>query len=190
MKLQPGFNPEENRVTINVETNLLVKYYQNFVGLVKSTEGVPSGINVKRCGSNVAEVSFPVGDDARKTETGVAIDSRKMEKIQDVINDFVNSALRHELKRTEFIPLTGYPLEDLQNDVKNASKAKRNLCIIGDYDEYLRMEKDRLYEFHQIILEHGTSEWADAILMILEGNKGLEELKKIYEPKLDFVCWF
>lgn len=191
MKLIPGFDPSENKVTISIETNLINKYFPNLVGLVKDCPDVPRGIDVEQFSNNTAVISFPIGDedDFKKTSTGVAINSRKMDSIQNVINDFVNCALRHELRKTEFIPLHGYPLEDLMKDVKNAAKAKRNLCLIKEYSEYLNMEKERLYKFTQLIIPADSNEWADVILLILEGKKGLKKLQDNYESKLSFVEW-
>lgn len=189
MKLVPGFDPSENKVTISVETNLINKYFPNLVGFVKDCPDVPQGIDVEQFSNNTAVISFPVGDDFKKTSNGIAIDSRKMETINGVINDFVNCALRHELRKTEFIPLHGYPLEDLMKDVKNAAKAKRNLCLIKEYSEYLNMEKERLYKFTQLIIPSDSNEWADVILLILKGESGLKKLQEMYESKLSFVEW-
>ena len=191
MKFMPGFDPNEDKIMISIETNLLSKYYPNLEGLIETSEEIKDiNIDVRREGETSAVISFPIDNiDAKKTNTGVSVNQVEMKKIEKVVTDFLNCALRRELRTMEFIPLYNYPLEELQKDVKNAAKAKRNLCIIKDYDEYLRMESKREYCFTQYVVEKETDSWANAILLILEGEEGLNKLRKLYEPKLSLVEW-
>ena len=103
------------------------------------------------------------------------------------VYNFVIGAIRHEYKKTEFIPLEGYPIENMQKEVPEAVKNKRRLCIIKDYDEFLNAEKTSKPIYHQYIIEPGSSEYADVVIMIYKGD--LEQIRKIYKDKLKLEDW-
>lgn len=192
MKVIPGMNPQSNSIEYIIESRLLEKYSNNFIGLVKDRFHVlPSGTKVELCDKNSAKIIFPLPDDTKcsmvdEQKAAVVLKKSDVDAISSVIEDFRHLALQHELMKTEFIPLNGYPLKDLQSDVVNAVKNKRSLCILKTYQEYLEMDKSK-YEFNQVYLDYGTEEYVDAILMIYSGE--LDKLKEIWEPKLEFTSW-
>ena len=123
MKVTPGFDPNSKKIKLEFKTNLLKKYYLNFEGMVNSSSDVPSGTSVEQIEEDTALISFPIpqrsqvkNDEERKT-TFISIDPKSMEIFGDVINRFVNAALRKEFRTTEFIPLEGYPIEKLQSEI-------------------------------------------------------------------------
>ena len=149
MKFTQTFNPDNNKVVFIFETNLLNRYFPNLKGLVENDKDVPSDIEVEQRNSNTALISFspgPESSNVQKTESNgsgayrIAIDSRKVESINKVLNKFTRCALKKELNTTEFVPLTGYPEENLKEEIIGALKGKRKLCILRDYDEYLNMQ--------------------------------------------------
>lgn len=193
MKLTNGFSPEEQRLTIKVESNLLKKYFNNFSGIINNHEGLPEGTRVEQKGVSSAEISFPIPKSTRinridDEQMSIVVNADDMNSITDAINDFINQALKYELKHTEFIPLNGYPVEDLKKDIQAAVQAKRDLCIIGEYSEYLKMQEERKYTYHQYIVKHGTIEYAEAALLIYEEK--INELQDIYSSKLTLTDWY
>lgn len=189
----PNYNPNSGNLEIKVELNLLSKYFANFEGLISMNKELANkGFSVKRENSTTAIVSIPIPDSqitppndngvgtVRAEGTGIA-------EFFETLNSFVNSAIKKELKITEFVPLNGYPVENLQEDIKAAVKAKRNLCIIGEYDEYLEKQKTGDFAYHQYMIDYGTEEYADAAVLISEGN--MDELQKLYKPKLTYTEW-
>lgn len=195
MKFTQTFNPDNNKVVFIIETNLLNRYFPNLKGLVENDKDVPSDIEVVQRNSNTALISFSPGPESniQKSETGgsgafrIAIDSRKVDSINKVLNKFTRCALKKELSTTEFVPLKGYPEENLKEEIILALKGKRKLCILKDYDEYLNMQEKDMYVFHQYILEYGTNEYIDAILFIHNGN--MKKLKELYGDKLVLTDW-
>lgn len=166
------------------------------------------GITVERESSNVASIIFPLPEDSqtRKLNEGnpeskmmaISMDGRKMGKIYETIGKFVNTALNKELKKIEFLPLNGYPIEDLKKDVENAIKNKRNFCIIENYSDYLEMrnggsegtgknKEDTKFYFNQLHMEYGTSEYSDVALSIMSGK--LKELQENLIPKMKKINW-
>lgn len=195
MKFTQTFNPDNNKVVFVIETNLLTRYFPNLKGLVENDKDVPSDVEVEQKSSNMALISFSPGpessvqksDENNNGSYRIAIDSKKVESINRVLNKFTRCALKKELSTTEFIPLNGYPEENLKDEIIEALKGKRKLCILSDFKEYLDMQKKELYVFHQYILEYGTNEYVDAVLYIRNGN--LEKLRELYSDKLVLTDW-
>lgn len=192
-ELVPGYNPTNGDLEFTIELNLFRNYFPNFEGLILMNEELTKcRAKVRQIEPNKAIVAFPIDKDSikRVSEETAAVRFDNVSGLQalySVLNSFTRVAIKKELKTTEFIPLNGYPVEDLQNDIQAAVKGKRKLCIINDYSEYLEKQRDHNLVYHQYIVEYGTSEYADAVLMILDGN--MERLRKLYTPKLVKTEW-
>ena len=188
----PSYNPVSGNLEITIEMNLLRKYFSNFEGLISMDKDLAErGCKATQTGSTSALVSIPVDQSsAPVNENGVGridADSSGVMSLFKVLNSFVNSAIKKELKITEFIPLSGYPVEDLQKDIVAAVEGKRNLCIIGEYSEYLEKQKSGNFSYHQYMIDYGTEEYVDVAILLKEGK--LDELRKLYEPKLVYTEW-
>ena len=193
MNIVSGFDPESNMVILNITSNIISDYYYNFAGLIKSNPSSPQGIKVSKKGNNTAMIQFPLPKEAKikridDTKAAVSVD---MGNLSYIINEAVKDALRYKVRHTEFLPLSGYPLEDLQIDVKNAISNKRNFCILRDYQEYLDSgsSKDSIskYRFNQYYVNYGTSEYSDIAISIINGE--MEELINQNSPKIEFQDW-
>lgn len=193
MNISPGFDPNNNRITFNVKTNLLVKYFSNFSGLILNDKTLPKGIEVSQESENSAVISFPAPENSIKRETenmkAIAIDVNIVNKIENIVSMFVRSGIRKELKTTEFIPLYGYSIENLSKEIIQAYKNGRNYCIVKDYDEYLNMVEKNEYKFHQYVLskELNKKDYMDVTLLIY--NKNIEEVRNKFENKLKLKNW-
>ena len=134
MNVVPGDNPDKRRITLSVETYLMTRYFQNFSGMVIDNPGVPKDTEVEWFNNRTALITFPIDNGgsiikASENKMAIGINENSMNVFQGIINSFIECALRKELKTTEFIPLHGYPKEDLQKDIQEAVKNKRKLCI-------------------------------------------------------------
>ena len=193
MNIQTGFDPDSSCMTIAVETNLLIKYYTNLEGMFLATKNKPEGLTVTQRNRNTAIVAFPIPKSQIQVQKEmqramVGIDKRVMDDVMNVISKFVNSAIRKEFKTTEFIPLVGYPLKDLKEDIKKAITAGRRFCIIDTYDNYLKQaEQKRDYVYNQYIVEPKTDEYADVAILIETGD--MKTLRKLYTDKLRVTEW-
>lgn len=189
MKVLTNFDPESNSVVIKVSTNLLEKYYYNFQGMLKKK----FDIQVSKLDNNSAQVLLP-GEVVKNSESvgkgmqSVGIERDLVNGVMEVMNKFINIALRKELSVTEFCPLSGYSFDDLKKDLILAIKAKRNLMFVDTYQNYLTECEETRYRFNQYYIPYGTSEWADAITLIETGN--IVELKKWIKPLLQVKSWF
>ena len=190
MKLTPGFNPDKKLIQMQVKTNLLKLYYSNLVGMIDSgEEDLPKGTTIELNEESMATIMFPLPDSARVDEEQhmAAINPEDIQKVTKLISKFTFLAMRHRLKRTEFIPLYGYPVEDLQKDVVAALKNKRNLCIIDTYENYTKL-KDKEYSFPQYNINFGTSDYSKTVLILKKGD--MKALRELWEPKLKSAAWY
>lgn len=117
----------------------------------------------------------------------VSMPPEVVDKLNDVINKFVNCGLRKTLKTVEFLPLNNYELSGLQEDIKSAIENKRNFCILRNYKEYQKMSEERKYQFTQKLIKYGTSEYADVALLINSGK--MDELRGWLDPQLSYCEW-
>lgn len=192
MKVTPGYDPNSRNITLELKTNLLKKYYNNFEGMVSSSQELPKGTTVKQKDIDVAIISFPVPKNAsfktnEKSGLGyIAVDPQNIDVFGKVINKFVNAALRKEFRQTEFIPLSGYPIENLKDEIKEALKNKRNFCIIDTYENYLKL-KELNYVFQQAYVEFGTTEYSKTAILINKGD--IEGLRAMWSDKLIANGW-
>lgn len=187
VNIVPGVDPENNKVILNVTTNLLGDYFNNFVGYLKKCSSMPSDLEVSKKDENTAIVQFSMPENSvikkiDEQRSAVRVD---LGDANTAINGFIKAALKYKLRRTEFIPLTGYPLEDLREDVKSAIKNKRNFCILETYQEYLENNKE--FSFNQYYINYGTSEYSDVAISIMNGE--MDELRDVLVPKLKQTTW-
>ena len=108
-------------------------------------------------------------------------------RMNDLLNDFINSAVRDKFKTTEFIPLINYPHKNLKEDIITAIKAKRNICIVDDFENYKKSTEDKSLEFNQYFIKYSTSEYADVAILISLGK--FKELIDTFSPKLKQIAW-
>lgn len=183
MKFSQQVNPENGEVTMIMESNLLKRYYLNLCGLLENHKEL-KGLKVKRTGSNKASLCITKDIDFSNPKKGLAI----VNKLNQIINTFINSGLKKELKTTEFIPLNGYSVSKMQDEILKAVENKRKLCIIKDYKEYVNngIEKGS-YRFHQYMIDYGTEEYYNAVILISGGD--FDTLTRMYASKLKEESW-
>lgn len=190
MNIVNSYNPEQKRVLVFVESNLLINYYSNFEGMIKKNTNIDD-LRVERTKKNEAMISFPLPEDgtAVKVNGGmsISIPPMVMENITNSINRFTKAAMRNKLKTVEFLPLSEYPVEDLKKDMVAAVRAGRDFVLLQSYKDYLEMEKKGKYSFSQVFVYKRTSEYADTALDIW--NEDIEGLKRRLEGKFEVYEW-
>lgn len=198
MKLSPNFDPTMNQFSLELQVGFLDKYYGNLQGMLEmKSSQLPPNLKLTKIGKNEVKITFPLPntssiDKVDENILRIAIDDTNghFRELHMLINNFINSGLRKEFKTTEFIPLRGYPKEDIIKDCRESMKNKRNLCIIKDYSEYLQsQEKKEKIQYTQYYVNYGTNEWSDICLEILGKDFNLEDFAKRYIPKLVLTEW-
>lgn len=185
------YDSNSKQMMIEFKNNLLENHFEVLEECVaenKSLGRLPSDLEVKNLYDGRCLITFHI--DIPDTKEGKRIGKlpkNMTEKISAVIEKFRERAMKKEFMTTEFIPLTGYPLEELQKDIKEAIKNKRNFCVIDKYSEYLKFSKGETTKLKQKKVEFLSNEYSDAAIYIYEGN--LKKLKEIYKNQLETVDW-
>lgn len=198
IKIVAGVNPETQHFCISITSPLLIKYYNNFIGMLKEDKLCPRDLEIYREKNDTVHLQYPLPPGAMQGQ----VDGNKvlvhkestegMENILKFVNRFVEAALKNILKKTEFLPILdfsgGYSFQEMQKDVVTALEKKRDFLLIDTYKNYLDNEKTRKYEFNQYPIKYGTDEYINVFILIKSGK--LKELRKEYKDKLKMTNWF
>ena len=206
MNILSVYNSDKGCVSIRLNTNLLEKYYVNLKGLIK--ESSVKVLGVSRVGKDTMIIDFPISSagpmspspQSRGVDTGtqggpigvsVGVDKEQFNSLIEIINRFVDVAVKKELKSLEFCPLEGYPVENLKQDILESMKHKRSLMFIDTYQSYIDVENSlggaERHVYNQYEVPYGSDEWADAITLINTDKFG--ELQKWIRPLLKKTVW-
>ena len=201
MKIQTSIDFSRKRLVISITSNLFTDYYPHFEGLVGKESGnkLPDKTEVVRQGKDTAMLSFPIPMSPETVKGGDEDGDNQVQKIgvpMDLYNSvmgfiylFTDKAITIMDKTRDYLPLKGYPEEELKNDVVNALKNKRDLLIIDTYSAWINGMKTGERSFNQYLVRYKTqqSEYCDIVLMIMNGK--FKEWRKKYKSQLTKVCW-
>lgn len=178
-------NTKKGTVVFKLNCNyLLSKYFSKFSNLISKYMN-KSGKVSKEGSKIVLSYALTEGEDVKQVQANLCAPLIKF------IADFTEKAIKSEVKNFEFIPLYGLDSEIMKEHAISALKNKRDLFIFKDISEYEMSEnkENNSYKFNQFIIKYeNQSEYSDAVLYLVE-NK-VDEFRKIYEPKLDYVEWY
>lgn len=104
----------------------------------------------------------------------------KFEKVQQVVGKFEWTVIQEETKNLEFIPLRGYPEEDLIRDIKEGYENKRDFCIINDFNAYKELNYNM--SLKQVVLKYGTDMYNNILLASMSGD--INEIRLLTEKSL------
>lgn len=205
IKVLTSLNGENGDIKISINTTLLKQYYPNLKGITLNHKDCPKDLKVERVDSTTAMITFSSGlssdDLGQPNEDGMigipTEHAMKIQKVSNIIKEFLDSAIKHCIKTTEFIPLydfsgdkRNYSFEEMQEDVITAMKNKRNLCVIDKFQDYLDNNVVQKYCFNQHMIDYNKNadEYVDFILLVKAGK--LKELREMYSGKLTKTEWF
>lgn len=194
MKITTGIT-EEGLFRIVMETPLLKTYYSNLVGMIKNDSSIPQTIGIERGGEQeiILTIQLDPSGIVSKENNGMLKVTESMvapaQPLLDLCKRFAACAIHYKLKHIEFIPLEGYPIDKLKEDVKAAVGGKRNFMFLDTYKTYLEdvSGKEPTYDYWQHEVQYGTNEYTDIALQILRGD--LSGIRKVYKAKLTKQCW-
>lgn len=202
MKITTSIDFSRKRLVISITSNLFTDYYPHFEGLVKDSSGnkLPDKTEVIRQGKDTAMLSFPIpmspetmksggdeGGDEQVQKIGVPMDLYN--SVMGFIYLFTDKAIKNMDKTREYLPLKGYPEEELKKDVIEALNKKRDLLIIDTYSAWINGMNTGERSFNQYLVKYKTqkSEYCDIVLMIANGK--FKEWRNKYKSRLTKVNW-
>lgn len=198
-----SYDPRAKKFVFLYKNRLMEKYQDEFDSSIKDLE---TTIEVEKCPHDPGICSFSVplkvGEDLIKhvlddegEKTGLislGLPPEKVEKlseysenIQKKIIKFEKEVISEETKGIEFIPLEGYPLKDLQNDVKAALQNKRDFCVIDTMASYMNFMNTMT--LNQAYYKYGTDMYYNIFIAIHNGD--MEELRNLTKNSLRKKEW-
>lgn len=190
------YDSSNKRLMIDFSCSLLRDYYEIFENVTnkyKMSGSLPKGVEINKLEESRCVMVIPIVlpgvdklGDGERIASGI-IPKDLIEKISSVIEDFKASALEKELLTTEFIPLSGYPVKKLKEDIVEAIKNKRNFCIIDNYSNYEKFYNHETTKMNIYKAKYSSNDYSEIALSIYEGK--LKDLKVEYLPKLEEIDW-
>ena len=127
------YDSNSKQMMIEFKNNLLENHFEVLEECVaenKSLGRLPSDLEVKNLYDGRCLITFHI--DIPDTKEGKKIGKlpkNMTEKISAVIEKFRERAMKKEFMTTEFIPLTGYPLENYRKISKKLSRTKETSVL-------------------------------------------------------------
>ena len=189
------YDSESKRLMFDFTCSLLSDHYSLFekeFSKSKKEGFIPGDFSISRVEKDrcmlVLPIVIPGIERAPDNQSASALVPKELiNKITSLLNDFRAEAIKDEIRTTEFIPLSGYSVKNLQKDIVTAIKAKRNFCLIESYSDYQKFENREISRLRQYKVKHSTNDYSEIALSIYEGN--LKRIKDQYTPKLEEVDW-
>lgn len=199
IKISSSVDQGGQRMVVTVNTNLIDRYYPHLCGMLKVSKTCPRGIQVEKAAKDTAIITFPIPKSnmgpIRNTPDGnsvVGIDASFLEPLLKELNRFASLSVRNMSKHVEFLPINdlsgGYSEEERRSDVVTAIKNKRDFLLLDSYKTYKEEVEAGRYQFKQVLVKYGTSDYADISIWIEKNN--LEPLKKYFKDNAKVVNWF
>ena len=198
-----SYDPRGKKFVFLYKNRLMKKYQEEFDSSVKDLENI---IEIEKCPHDLGICSFSVPLDVEEEfinhkldeegeKTGfisLALPPEKVEKlseysenIQKKIIEFEKEVVDEETKGIEFIPLEGYPIEELQKDIQSAIQNKRDFCVIDTMSSYMNFMKTMT--LNQAYYKYGTDMYYNIFIAIHNGD--MEELKSLTKNSLRKKEW-
>lgn len=180
------YDDSHNKIVIEYKNNLLRKYLDLFEELVKIAN-FPEDTVIESIESNKVSLSIPyVAPEKDRLDGRTKIDEKLGRKIQSTLEAFAKKALNLETKDFEIIPLEGYPIENIKEDVQAAVKERRNFCVVDHMDSYTNFAKGKL-SMTQATFDYLSDEYCNIAVAANQGD--LDEIYQICKNKLRNVDW-
>ena len=189
------YDSSTKRLMVEFKNALIKKHWDLFSDLINEaskTGYIPKETEYKLVDDEKALIIMPCeikGSDGMVD--GAKIDRSNLpdvvtKNLANILETFSLRAVELEMDELEFIPLQGYPIEKMKEDIEQAIKDKRNLCLIDTFNNYKRLGNKEITVTTQKIIPYINNEYADIVYLIHTGN--IKELKK-YRAKLEKKEW-
>lgn len=190
MEIKSFYDASSQTLRVEYRNNLIknIEYRDVLYKKIKKSD-FPGGTEIEDISDNCISLSIPIKIDESTIKNGVGkLDPHLAELLTDTFNNFVTECLNKEVRSTEIIPLKGYPLQSLKEDIKEAITQKRNFCVIDTYENYKKFNERESVSLNQVKFKYLSDEYCDLAIEI-ETATDMNAIISKYTPLLEVTNW-
>lgn len=178
------------------KNNLLIENKETFQSYIEKSKlpkdsSIANDFSGRKNVCNIEIPYVPQGSEIINKGNGVIslpVPSHLIEELSNVANEFSSDCIKKIMGRTEIIPLKGYGIDDIINDIKTALEKKRDICIIRDYQDYLNGKNIFSDGLDIAVYKYMSDEYCNIVVECV-GKKSLPGLRKLTEKDLKKPEW-
>ena len=184
------YNQDQKSLVIEYKNNLLIDHSDILAKLLveEQSKGQLTGARIERLYPN--RINLVVrADDNIKQGKYLSIPTNMADSINRLFNRFAVDAFKARCKRYEIIPLKNYDVSDIKTDVQSMVQNGRDLCVISDYNDYLRIQKEQADKVSlvQATYKYLSDDYCNIVIAANAGN--MTEIAEIVKDKLKKTDW-
>jgi hypothetical protein len=191
-----SYDFNKKKMIVIYKNNLLVENKEQLQGYIEKSNLPKNSIISNDLGGrlNVCNIEIPYvpeGNNIINKGNGIMslpVPTELLNELSNVVNEFSSDCIKNIMNTTEILPLKGYGIEDMINDVKTAIEKKRNFCIIRNYQDFLDGKNIITGELEIAMYKYMSEEYCN-IAIEIAGKKSLSGLKKLTEKDLHKPEW-
>ncbi len=195
-KIDFSYDFGRKKMIVIYKNNLLIENKDEFQSYIEKSNLPANSIICSDSSGrdNVCNIEIPYvpeGNEIINKGNGVIslpVPKQLIDEISDVVNKFSSDCIKKIMGRTEIIPLKGYGIDDIVNDIKTAIEKKRDICIIRDYQDYLDGKNIFSDGLDIAIYKYMSDEYCNVVVECA-GKRSLSGLKKLTEKDLNKPEW-
>ena len=191
-----SYDFNRKKMIVIYKNNLLVENKEQLQGYIEKSNLPKNSVisNDQGGRSNVCNIEIPYvpdGNNIINKGNGVMslpVPTELLNELSNVVNEFSSDCIKNIMNTTEILPLKGYGIDNMAEDVKAAITNKRNFCIIRNYQDYLDGKNIITGEIEIAMYKYMSEEYCN-IAIEVAGKKSLSGLRKLTEKDLHKPEW-
>ena len=97
-------------------------------------------------------------------------DNVQIDLLMDTLDLYESEIINKKMSAIEIIPLKGYPIESITEDVKNAVDKKLTICVIDNYRNYQKFNSGLIRELNYTNYKYLSDEYCNVVCYCLKGD--------------------
>lgn len=184
------YNQDQKSLVIEYKNNLLTDYSDILAKLLveEQSKGHLAGARIERLYPN--RINLVVrAEEGVKQGNYLNIPTDMADSINRLFNNFAVNAFKARCSRYEIIPLKNYDISRIKTDIRAMVKNGRDLCVISDYNDYLKANKEQADKVSlvQATYKYLSDDYCNIVIAADAGD--MTEIADIVKDKLKMTDW-
>ena len=192
-----SYDFNKKRMIVIYKNNLLIENKEHLQKYLENSN-LPknSSISNDMAGrKNVCNIEIPyIPDESAEVINrgngviSLPVPSELLNELSTGVNNFSSDCIKRISQSIEIIPLKGYDIDLISEDIKKAIENKRDFCIIRDYQDYLDGRNIFTDNLDIAIYKYLSDEYCNIVVECVS-KKSLSGLRKLTEKDLKKPEW-